>query len=136
MLAIYERFQNRDEVYDGPMLLRYDFEVGALPGKCSLVVEQPCMYKSISLNGSELRFGEDWYVDRYFRKADVRSLLHEGHNEVLLSLDFVNPVPDSPDPVERYGTEIENIFLCGDFAVSGRLAAVQPVETWRNRLKI
>lgn len=136
VLAIYERFQNRDEVYDGPMLLRYDFEVSALPGKCSLVVEQPCMYKSILLNGSELRFGEDWYVDRYFRKADVRSLLHEGHNEVLLSLDFVNPVPDSPDPVERYGTEIENIFLCGDFAVSGRLAAVQPVETWRNRLKI
>ena len=136
VLAIYERFQNRDEVYDGPMLLKYAFEVSALPGKCSLVVEQPWMYKSVSLNGNELQFGENWYVDRYFRTADVGELLREGHNEVLLSLDFVNPVPDSIDPVERYGTEIENIFLCGDFAVSGSLAAEQPAQTWRNRLKI
>ena len=94
------------------------------------------MYKSISLNGKELQFGDDWYVDRYFRTADVSSTLLEGRNQVLMSLDFRNPVPDSYDALERYGSEIETIFLCGDFAVNGRLAAVQPTETWRNRLKI
>ena len=136
VLAIYERFQSLSEIYNGPLLLRYAFEVSALPGSCSLVVEQPWMYKYISLNGKELRFGEDWYVDRYFRISDVTSILHEGQNEVLLSLDFENPVPDSYDPLARYGTEIENVFLIGDFAVSGKLAAEQPTETWRNRLKI
>lgn len=136
VLAIYERFQNHDARYDGPMLLRYSFKVEALPLNCSLVVEQPWIYKSISLNGSELRFGEDWYTDRYFRTADVSGLLLEGTNEVLLSLDFRNPVPASYDALERYGTEIETIFLCGDFAVDGILAKNQPTETWRNRLKI
>ena len=136
VLAIYERFQNHDAVYDGPMLLSYSFEVGSIPKTCSLVVEQPWMYKSISLNGKELQFGDDWYVDRYFRTADVSSTLLEGRNQVLMSLDFRNPVPDSYDALERYGSEIETIFLCGDFAVNGRLAAVQPTETWRNRLKI
>lgn len=136
VLAIYERFQNHDARYDGPMLLRYSFKVESLPLNCSLVVEQPWIYKSISLNGSKLRFGEDWYTDRYFRMADVSGLLLEGTNEVLLSLDFRNPVPASYDALERYGTEIETIFLCGDFAVDGILAKYQPTETWRNRLKI
>ena len=133
VLAMYDRFNSRAATYNGPMLLRFGFEVDAVPQNCFLVVEQPWMYKDISLNGSSLSFGKDYYVDTYFRKADATALVHEGHNEVLLSLDFKNPIPDSYNALERYGTEIENIFLCGDFAVSGKLAAEQPVESWRNR---
>ena len=133
VLAIYDRFNSRAAIYNGPMLLRFGFDVDVVPQDCFLVVEQPWMYKEISLNGSSLHFGKDYYVDTYFRKADVTALVREGHNEVLLALDFKNPVPDSYDAMDRYGTEIENIFLCGDFAVSGKLAAEQPVESWRNR---
>ncbi len=133
VLAIYFRFNDGAAHYDGPMLLRYSFEVQSLPAKCSLVVEQPWMYKAVTLNGHALHFSDDWYVDRYFRTADVAPYLKAGRNEVLLSLDFVNPIPTSVDPVARYGTEIENVFLVGDFAVEAALAADQPTETWRNR---
>lgn len=133
VLAIYFRFNDGASHYDGPMLLRYRFDVRTLPETCALVVEQPWMYKRIALNGNDLRFGDDWYVDRCFRTADVAPYLQEGANEVLLSLDFVNPIPTSVDPVARYGTEIENVFLIGDFGVEAKLAAEQPTETWRNR---
>ena len=133
VLAIYFRFHDGAAHYDGPMLLRYSFDVQTLPDRCSLTVEQPWMYKTVTLNGHALHFGDDWYVDRYFRTADVASYLKAGRNEVLLSLDFVNPIPTSVDPVARYGTEIENLFLVGDFAVEAALAADQPTETWRNR---
>ena len=133
VLAIYFRFHDGAAHYDGPMLLRYCFDVQALPTACALVVEQPWLYKEITLNGNALHFGDDWYVDRYFRSADVASCLQAGRNEVLLSLDFVNPIPASIDPIARYGTEIENIFLIGDFGVDAALAAQQPTETWRNR---
>ncbi len=133
VLAVYHRFNDGAAHYDGPMLLRYVFDAKSLPQKCSLVVEQPWMYKDISVNGTSLRFGDDWYVDRYFRTADIAPCLKEGRNEVMLSLDFVNPFPTSVDPVARYGTEIETVYLCGDFGVYGALAAEQPTETWRNR---
>ena len=133
VLAIYFRFHDGAARYDGPMLLRYSFDVQTLPARCSLAVEQPWMYKTATLNGHALHFGDDWYVDRYFRTADVAPYLKAGRNEVLLSLDFVNPIPTSVDPVARYGTEIENLFLVGDFAVGAALAAEQPTETWRNR---
>ena len=133
VLAIYHRFNAGAAHYDGPMLLRYSFDVQAVPTRCELVVEQPWIYKAISLNGHALHFGDDWYVDRYFRTANVTPYLQAGNNEVLLSLDFVNPIPDSIDPIARYGTEIENLFLIGDFAVDATLAEEQPTETWRNR---
>ena len=133
VLAIYFRFNDGAAHYDGPMLLRYRFTVQSLPGTCVLVAEQPWMYHSITLNGHPLHFGDAWYVDRCFRTADVAPNLKEGTNEALLALDFVNPIPTSVDPAARYGTEIENLFLIGDFGVSASLAAEQPTETWRNR---
>ena len=133
VLAIYHRFNDGAAHYDGPMLLRYTFETQVLPPDCSLVVEQPWMYREIMVNGQPARFGDAWFVDRYFRTADITPYLKEGRNEVLLSLDFVNPIPTSVDPIARYGTEIENVFLCGDFGVKGTLAAEQPNSTWRNR---
>ncbi len=133
VLAVYHRFNDGAAHYDGPMLLRYSFDVQELPASCDLVVEQPWMYKAVTLNGHALHFGDDWYVDRYFRTADVAPYLQAGSNEVLLSLDFVNPIPDSIDPIARYGTEIENLFLVGEFGVDAALAGEQPTETWRNR---
>ena len=132
VLAIYTRFEGRDK-YDGPMMLRYTFDVSQLPGDCALAVEQPQMYRSASLNGRPLSFGQDYLVDEDFRKADLTSLLRKGRNEVVLELDFVSPRTTSLSASERYGTEIETVYLCGDFGVKGELASEQPSESWRNR---
>ncbi|MBQ9310468.1 MAG: hypothetical protein IJ222_06345 [Bacteroidales bacterium] len=132
VLAIYQRY-GRNNLPGGPMLLRFNFDVKDLPRTCALAVEQPWIYKDVRVNGTPVHFGRDFFVDSYFRKCDISSLLHTGGNEIVLSLDFVTPVSDSFTADRRYGTEIETIYLCGDFAVRGELSASQPVETWRGR---
>lgn len=50
----------------------------------------------------------------------------------MLALDFRSAVPSSYDADERYGTEIESVYLTGDFAVRGKEVAPRwPIR--RNR---
>ncbi len=135
-LAIWTRFAHSEEKYNGPMLLRYRFKVDAPVASCRLAVEQPQMYQSISVNGQPVRFDtNDYYIDTIIRSTDIHSLLRQGDNEVVLSLSFVSAIPASVNAVERYGTEIETIYLEGDFGVKGLLAAEQPTETWLSQVK-
>lgn len=137
LLAIYTRFQEIEEnnIYNGPMMLRYKFYVEQCPQNCQLAVEQPEIYNQIQVNGNSLSFnGEDFYVDKTFKVTDIASFVKPGENEIILSLDFKNPIPKSLNAKERYGSEIETIYVIGDFAVSGDLAKEQPTETWRNRV--
>ena len=132
VLAIYKRFE-QDLDYDGPLQLRFTFDVQTLPARCSLAVEQPWMYKSITVNGKDAVFTHDTYIDHIIRLADVTACLQTGRNTVLLDLDFVRPQVLSFTADKRYGSEIEAIYLTGDFAVTGSFSADQPTETWRNR---
>jgi len=91
------------------------------------------MYKRISINGKGVDFtGDDIYRDIAFRRTPVTSLLREGLNTILLELDFVAATPESLDAWERYGTEIESIYLVGDFAVEPDLSPSPPAPTQRN----
>ena len=132
VLAIYKRFE-RDLDYSGPLQLRFTFDIHTLPQRCSLAVEQPWMYRNISVNGHQTAFTHDTYIDHVIRLADIASFLQTGRNTVLLDLDFVRPQASSFTADKRYGSEIETIYLVGDFAVNGSFAADQPTETWRNR---
>lgn len=135
VFAIYYRFAEK-EIYDGPLLLRYTFQVEDMPSACHLAVEQPWMYKAVMVNGKEVSFSkEHTYIDHMIKTTSIASLLHQGKNEVILSLDNKSSRPASLDAVERYGSEIETIYLTGDFAVTGTLAKDQPTETWRNKEK-
>ena len=62
-------------------------------------------------------------MDRDFRTAEITPLLKKGDNEIVLALDFRSAVPSSYDADERYGTEIESVYLTGDFAVRGKEVA-------------
>jgi len=149
----------QSQPYNGPLLVRYPFRAEALPRNCSLVLEQPEMYASIRVNGRELRFGQGeetpgkntgttskktpgdvsdgepagFYLDRAFRTAEITPLLKKGDNEIVLALDFRSAVPSSYDADERYGTEIESVYLTGDFAVRGKEVAPPLADSWRNR---
>lgn len=120
--------------YNGPLQLRYRVQVDEVPRDASLVVEQPEMYTSIRVNGTEVDFGgSDFWIDRSFRRQAVGSLLRPGENEIVLALDFRSAVLDSYDAVERYGTEIESVYLVGDFGVKATPALEPLADTWRNR---
>jgi hypothetical protein len=88
-----------------------------------LVAEQPELYQ-FSVNGEKIDFaGAEYYRDHTFRVQDVSGALKEGSNEILLSVDYTSPQPASLNAIERYGTEIESIYLIGDFGVAATASA-------------
>ena len=114
--------------YRGPLDLRYVFQVTDLAPhrKVHLVVECAERYR-ITVNGTEVRpAGLPPYLDDFrFIRMDISGLIHSGENSVELHLsDFVFADNDAPRArqSDRTGTEIEAIYLVGDFHVSSRPA--------------
>ncbi len=130
VLGIHERFT--DQRWSGPLQLAFDLTVEVLPAAAALVVEQPEMYRSITVNGQPADFGGGaYYRDLTFRQAEVTGALRPGLNTIELTLDYVAPIPDSRDAVTRYGSEIESIYLVGDFAVAAEVSP-EPPRSLRN----
>lgn len=94
------------------------------------------MYRSVTVNGTRVFFTEEYYCDDSFKTSSIDELVDRGRNEICLSLDYVAPKPNDLDPVKRYGTEIESIYLTGDFGVRAR-ASEHPLKTsQKNSLKV
>lgn len=118
VIAIFSRLS--EHKYKGPLTLRYPVLIEEIPSRCRLVLEQPGLFHSLKINGREFTFsGDGHFIDHQFISADITPFLIQGKNSIQMTLDFFPPQPASKDPAERYGTEIESIYLTGDFAVSG-----------------
>lgn len=104
---------------DLPLHLQFNFTVEDIPASCALVVEHPEMYSDICINGQRIAgFGEAYYYDVFFKKSnDIASLLQEGNNTIDITMDFIAPIPTDTIFAHRYGTELESIYLIGDFAL-------------------
>ena len=134
VLAFYKR-SAKESHYDGPLQLRYTFNITDMPAVCSLAVEQPHMYKAISVNGTAIHSGwGEYFRDPVIRMADVAALLQQGTNTITLDIDYKSPIPAARTASERYGTEIETIYIVGDFGVKAVPSDEQPVTTWRNQV--
>lgn len=132
VLGIYDRFA-LSTPYNGKLQLKYEAQVVDVPSTCKLVVEQPAMYKSITVNGKPLVFDNaETYTCFTFRAKAVHDLLKRGSNEIVLTLDYVSAIPSSLNARARYGTEIESVYLIGDFAVKPVLSDKPLATTYRN----
>ena len=132
VLALYDRFA-QSAPYNGPLQLKYEPEIADVPAASKLVVEQPEMYTSITVNGKPVSFeNSGFYTCFTFRSADVNGLLKPGRNEIVLALNNVSAVPASLNARARYGTEIESVYLVGDFAVKAAPADKPLATTYRN----
>jgi hypothetical protein len=65
-------------------------------------------------------------VDRSFHPVDIAAAVREGENTIELTTDF-RPIPKATFALAslfevQTGTELENIYLIGDFAVRGRVS--------------
>jgi len=117
IIGIHSRLTKNQ--YNGLLTLKFGFKVKDIPQNCSLVLEQPEMYQGVQVNGKKIEFvGNKSYRDHTFKMQTINGTLKEGENTITLVLDYVAPVLDSFDPYERYGTEIESIYLVGDFGIS------------------
>lgn len=137
VIAIQERLNKLK--YNGLLSLRYPVRVHnlALERKVHLVIEYPERYQ-IQINDSIVS-SEDVgvYLDFRWERLDVTGLLKEGDNIIELKLNSFQYGDTTcyEDSYSRYGTEIESIYLVGDFSVAGEATGEKPVsslyETWK-----
>jgi hypothetical protein len=118
VIGIFQRLS--DTRYEGALSLVYRLMVEDLPGSARLVVEQPEMYQTVKVNSHAVKFdGSGYFIDPGFISSDIKEYLIRGENMIRLDLEFRPAIPESPDQTKRYGTEIESIYITGDFAVNG-----------------
>ncbi len=116
VIGIFDRLNKQQ--YNGPLTLAYSFITDFPPNQIQLSIEQPDLYSSIQINGQDVTFSTNTYfIDHQFPVATVTEWVQPGRNEIQLQCDFKHRVDDSRIATERYGTEIESIYLLGDFAV-------------------
>lgn len=85
--------------------MRFEFESDVGRPTAWLVVEKTHLF-AIRLNGQGIPTDtKEWHWDKQFTKMPVGALVRKGTNELLLTTDY------------KPGTEIEDVFLVGDFAV-------------------
>lgn len=116
------------QVCDVSLRFKFNVENGAQIGNISLCVENPEKYQFI-INGKELNFCDiGYYTDKSIRKTDISKFVKTGDNEIIMNCNFyqrqkVYDVLFLPNvhEVERnkltYDTELESIYLVGDFGV-------------------
>ena len=108
--------------------MRFKFRVVDKPQKIALLCETPKQFK-MSVNGIATDFNDCGYeIDKSFRKMDIAEFVREGENEIILETEFYQRQKvydvifgENVHETERnkltYDTEIESIYLFGDFGV-------------------
>lgn len=125
------------EEYRGKLFLSFGFHVKSKPKKLYLRREKG-KYTSSLLNGVPLSFEESGF-DVFFEEADLAAAVREGRNEYVCSLDFYEQPQVfyalfSPEATESmrnclaYDTELENVYLRGEFSVDGDRDLCPPVN--------
>jgi hypothetical protein len=122
------------EKYYGPVSLQFEFEADEKPGHCEVVIEEANKY-NISVNGAGVKYdGLPYYRDRSFLPVRITHLVKKGSNTIEISREFQSAEEKvlGIEELDRfYGTELEQIYLIGDFAVKGKKIGQDQFETAR-----
>ncbi|MBQ9748662.1 MAG: hypothetical protein IJV98_07755 [Clostridia bacterium] len=112
--------------YRGELWLRYEFDIDELPDTLSVAAE-PLRYTGVSVNGTSVALTDTPWFDKSFLTADILPYVTKGRNEITLSVryfqrDYVyyvlyGDVSESLRNCLWFDTELENIYLFGDFAL-------------------
>ncbi|HHV11502.1 MAG TPA: hypothetical protein GXX75_14620 [Clostridiales bacterium] len=111
--------------------LRFNFEILADPKvfKEFYLVSEQKEKISAQINGQSVEFNQKgWWLDKGFAKYDIHSYLKQGNNEIILKVFFEQPqkvydvlfgenVLETEKNKLTFNTEIESIYLLGDFGV-------------------
>ncbi len=107
----------------------YHFGVREIPSETYLVCETPDKFE-IAVNGEKISYNSnDWVIDKSFKKADISKYLKQGENTISFDCNFTQNA-DVYECLKKamqfeteknklvYDTEIESIYLLGDFSVA------------------
>lgn len=122
VLTVHQRLTQ--EGYRGPLTLKFGFRVDTLPAHIHLVVEDPNDYQ-ITVNDRPVCYrGLPYWIDRAFLPIDIAPHTRLGENTIELTTQF-KALPEARFALSRLfekreGTELEAIYLIGDFAVQSK----------------
>lgn len=104
--------------YNGPLELEFRFSADFAPSRCELVMENTFTYQA-TINGAPVsQVDRGYYFDKGFRRFDVSHQVVAGENVVRIACDFVACDATAIfEPERLYGTELEAVYVIGDFAV-------------------
>jgi hypothetical protein len=126
------------EKYNGPVTLQFEFTSETKPNRCAVVIEDAKEY-SIMVNGYRVAYeGLPYYRDLSFHPIDISHLVQPQTNYIQLTKNFEAPdttFADKEDLTKFWGTELEQIYLIGDFAVRGERIGQDIFEVMRYRYK-
>ena len=126
------------EKYNGPVTLQFKFTSETKPNRCAVVIEDAKEY-SIMVNGYRVAYeGLPYYRDLSFHPIDISHLVQPQTNYIQLTRNFEAPdttFADKEDLTKFWGTELEQIYLIGDFAVRGERIGQDIFEVMRYRYK-
>jgi len=112
--------------YRGELWLKYEFDIDELPDTLCVAAE-PLRYTGFFVNGTAIKLEDKPWFDKSFLTADVLPYAKVGKNEIVLSLSYFQRdyvyyvlfggVSESLRNCLWFDTELENIYLFGDFAL-------------------
>jgi len=116
------------ERYEGKVWLKFEFELASVPEDVNVAIERLASQKAY-VNGTEIAISDtEWWLDRHIAANKITSLLKEGVNEIVLEIDYFQRdyvyyvlyggVSESLRNCLCFDTEIESIYLFGDFEVT------------------
>ncbi len=115
--------------YEGKAYLKYEVNIDTPPKKCTLLAENTNTI-SIKINGKTVGMADKSDFDVCSLAYDVAKLLKAGKNEIVMEINYFQKedvyyalfgenVTESLKNCLAYDTDIEPIYLCGDFGVYG-----------------
>ena len=123
--------------YRGDVWLKFTFDAETSVENLRVAAE-PMRYRSITVNGHPIDLTGDWWLDRSFRTAGIADLVHPGKNEIILQIDYYQDdyvyyvlysgITEALRNCLCFNTEIESIYLVGNFCVNTDSSRFAPAE--------
>ncbi len=115
--------------YKGRLYLKYECNVSVLPTKCQLLAEDTNVH-SVSVNGKRVERCGSSTLEQELLAYDVAKELKLGKNEFVIEMDYFQSeqvyyalfgenVTETLKNCLAYDTDIEAVYLKGDFGVYG-----------------
>lgn len=113
--------------YKGELWLKFFFETDEIPGELNVALE-PMNLLEVSVNGNPIAPVKTGWFDPSFLSADILPYVKKGTNEIVTKINYFQRdyvyyvlyggVSESLRNCLVFDTEIENIYLFGDFRLN------------------
>ena len=117
-----------EQRYKGPLYLKHTFYVDQKPKQMAVIAEDADSGR-LTINGNMVQLEESWQAEYEFVRAEIADYITPGENEIIRKMHFYQGenvyyalfgegVTETLRNCLSYDTEIEPLYLAGQFGVS------------------